>query len=95
MNVLSDKMACKWCGKEYLVENYKSSGACRGALNLHERSCEIKYLRAKVNEGQKTPTGEEPRCEHSWRFLNRNVPEENNAISHNYKEVCVKCQELR
>lgn len=88
-------MKCKFCVREFPVSNYKSRGACQGAVNFHQRSCEIKHLRAKSQEGQVTKTGVEPKCTHEFRFLNTNDQAENLAIQNGYSEVCVKCEGIQ
>jgi hypothetical protein len=70
---------CQHCGKE--LKN-------QGSVNLHERKC-IK------NPDRVDGSARHEGCQHDWKLLNANNPTQARAIQHNYKEVCLKCQELR
>lgn len=80
---------CPICGKELKHQ---------GALNLHKWSCSLKQGAKQENmvAVQQVEPGlfQVKECEHEFRFLNLNHPLENKAYQSNYKEVCVKCQQL-
>jgi hypothetical protein len=71
---------CPICGKNDLKH--------QGALNMHMYHCKIKNAN-KLQEESKEE------CEHDWRFLNPSRPIEKNCMQRGYKEVCVKCQDVK
>lgn len=72
---------CPICGKEGLKH--------QGALNMHMYHCKIKNVSRETNQHQ------EEKCEHNWRFLNPSMAVERNCMNRGYKEVCVKCQDVK
>lgn len=81
---------CKFCG----TENRKDGTPFQkqGQLNLHEYHCKMKQSQHVSRE---TPQEKEKECEHEFRLLSVSAPIEKRAYLAGYKEVCVKCQQLR